>query len=479
MSALGRAGAAETPPIEESPEVLYDAAPCGLLSTTMDGVIVSVNQTFAAWMATSREALIGTTFRQLLSPASQLFFETRYLPVLRLANEIHQVALILVRPDGSELSVLVNSIVATDASGAPIFIRTAVFDSTSRQDYERQLLSAQRAAELSESRVRIIQEASAAFDATTTVGALAEAFVAVARHAFAAPDVALLLLDQSGGFERAGGSQPVSITESPDPRPERDACDSSQIVVLKNIDEALARYPSTGHAMAAARVDALWAVPLIAEGIVVGVLVCYFGRERAIDDSGALLMGTLAWQAMLVLSRIRLHDELHHLALHDPLTGLANRRLLEECLAPTLAAAHRHGGPVTVIFLDLDGFKAINDSLGHSRGDVILRVVADRLVAAVRQDDVVGRLGGDEFLIVCADSDQAEGSAVAERLRVAVRTPDDRLPAEQTLTVSIGVAVYRPRAGHPISGADLIATADSAMYESKKAGKDRITVLQA
>jgi diguanylate cyclase (GGDEF)-like protein len=479
MTADGQLSGHDPLPVTESIEELYNGAPCGILSTTPDGEIIAVNDTMASWVGVPPAALVGRTFRQLLSPGSQLFYETRYLPVMRLSGHIHEVALTMLGPGDTELPVLVNSLVVPDATGSPRLIRTAVFDSTSRQDYERQLLSAQRSAEISESRVRIIQEASTAFDSTTTEEALAETFVSVARDAFSAPAVAILLRAKSGTLRLVAGSQSVNIAASTDARPELDALATSRTVTLTTLDAALARYPSTGEAMSIARVEALWAVPLFADGGAVGVLVCYFGRERTMDESAALLMETLAWQAMLVLGRIRLQNELEHRALHDPLTGLANRRLLEEYLTPTLAAAHRHGTPVAIIFLDLDGFKAVNDALGHGMGDGILRAVSGHLLGVVRQDDIVGRLGGDEFLIICADTDVTAAEAIAERVRIAVRTPYGPALTTRPITASIGVAIYRPRPGYRATGADLVAVADSAMYESKNSGKDRVTVVQA
>ncbi|CAN5481933.1 hypothetical protein BH10ACT4_BH10ACT4_13650 [soil metagenome] len=478
MNGISQRPADDPIPVEDSFETLYNEAPCGFFSTTPDGEITNVNRTLSSWLALPPDALIGRTFRQLLTPGSQLFYETRYLPVLRLTGDIREVALTMVRSNGTELPVLVNSVVVPDAAGEPHRIRTAVFDSTSRQDYERQLLSAQRSAELSESRVRTLQEASAAFDATTTVEALAEAFVAIARHAFSAPAAAVLLLDPSGELRLAAGSQQVSTLVPTNARPELDALATSRMVTLTTLDDALARYPSTGEAMSKARIEALWAIPLTVEGVGTGVLVCYFGRERNVDGEVSVLLDTLAWQAMLVLGRIRLQAELKHLALHDPLTGLANRRLLREYLAPTLAAAHRHGTPVTMIFIDLDGFKSVNDTLGHAIGDAILRAVSGRLRAAVRDDDIVGRLGGDEFLIICSDTDMPTAALIAERVRIAVRAPGARVSSPQPMTASIGVAVYQPRNGRRATGTDLITVADSAMYESKKTGKDRVTLVQ-
>lgn len=136
-------------------------------------------------------------------------------------------------------------------------------------------------------------------------------------------------------------------------------------------------------------------------------------------------------EAMLVWGRIRLQDELEHLALDDRLTGLANRRLLQEYLTPTLSAAHRHGTPLAAAFLDLDGSTAINGTLGHGVGDLMLRAVSGCLLDVVRQDDIVGRMAGDEFLIICANTEDATAETIAERLRVAVRTTADRIKEDR------------------------------------------------
>jgi diguanylate cyclase (GGDEF)-like protein/PAS domain S-box-containing protein len=465
-------------PVEDSLLALYDEAPCGYLSTTPDGEIISVNGTFSKWVGFSPDELIGRTFRDLLPTGSQLFYETRYLPVLRLTGHVSEVALSVLRSDGTALSVLLNSVLVLDANNAPRLIRTAIFDSTGRQDYERALLAARRSAEESESRVRILQDAAAAFDATGTESSLAKALVDVMRDAFDAADSAVLLLDEDGSFRLAAGTHRLaSLLPVAGPRPETDAVAATRVVTLTSLDEAFASYPSTAEAMVTARVAALAAVPLLSEGTAVGVLLCFFGRERTFDEHATGLQETLARQAMLVLARIRLQDELEYQALHDQLTGLSNRRRLRDHILPALAAAHRDNMPMAVILLDLDGFKEVNDSQGHIAGDALLRAVAERLQGAVRQEDIVGRLGGDEFLIVCANTDRRAAVAVAERVRGAVRAPFVDGSILSPITASVGVAVHSPAAGTSTDPATLYAAADRAMYQSKSAGKDRVTLI--
>ena len=169
-------------------------APCGYLETTPDGIITRVNRTFERWMPRP-EALLGNLRRPLTS-SGQLFYETRLAMVLSLSGEVREVALSVSCADDSELPILVNVVVVTGPDGEPCGIRIAVFDATERQDYERQLLVARRGAEASEARVRVLKDASSAFDAATSARELAAALVASAG-APSAPRAAVLLADDS------------------------------------------------------------------------------------------------------------------------------------------------------------------------------------------------------------------------------------------------------------------------------------------
>jgi diguanylate cyclase (GGDEF)-like protein len=218
-------------------------------------------------------------------------------------------------------------------------------------------------------------------------------------------------------------------------------------------------------------------VPLIVDETPVGVLACYFGRRRGFDDDALELLVSLARLASQVLQRIRLQNELQRMAMHDQLTGLANRVLLQTRLAQVLAAAERYGHPMAVVFLDLDGFKRINDKLGHGIGDVALRDVAHALQRVVRASDTLARFGGDEFVVVCEDADEAGAMRVADRIRGAVEMPLHGVPSAFTLTASVGIAVHNPRAGRAVSAEALLSAADEAQYQSKHGGKNRVTVV--
>lgn len=182
----------------------------------------------------------------------------------------------------------------------------------------------------------------------------------------------------------------------------------------------------------------------------------------------------------LEAAELRYASELEHLsglALHDALTGLPNRVLLQDRLRHALSARSRRGGHVGVLFLDLDGFKAVNDGYGHGVGDEVLATIASRLRGAVRAGDTPARLSGDEFVVVCEGVDDlAALHGAAGRLESAITAPivfGDRVIC---LGVSVGAVLYEPDARETPShaAARLIAAADGRMYEVKRARQLRL-----
>jgi PAS domain S-box-containing protein len=128
--------------LQETAEELFEEAPCGYLTTRLDGTIVRVNRTFERWTGHRRQDLLGSRFQDLLSPGGQIYHETHFAPLLHMQGTVREIALDVVRADGTRLPALVNSVVRHDAAGAPQFIRTSVFDATERRRYERELMRA-------------------------------------------------------------------------------------------------------------------------------------------------------------------------------------------------------------------------------------------------------------------------------------------------------------------------------------------------
>jgi diguanylate cyclase (GGDEF)-like protein/PAS domain S-box-containing protein len=175
--------------------------------------------------------------------------------------------------------------------------------------------------------------------------------------------------------------------------------------------------------------------------------------------------------------RQRYEQQLAHRATHDELTGLPNRQLLHDRLQQAILNADRYGRAAGVIFVDLDDFKLVNDNLGHSAGDAVLRTVAQRLGAMVRDTDTVGRFGGDEFVVVLTEQTDEEGMArVIERISRVLSEPMHVGGISHTLTPSIGWCRY-PEAGNDAE--TLLMRADVAMYQAKRGGRNRAVAYRA
>ncbi|RZL31593.1 MAG: GGDEF domain-containing protein, partial [Rubrivivax sp.] len=169
------------------------------------------------------------------------------------------------------------------------------------------------------------------------------------------------------------------------------------------------------------------------------------------------------------------HESMAHAAFHDALTQLPNRLLLQDRIGQALAAARREGCNIAVCYLDLDGFKAVNDQHGHAAGDQLLKVIAGRLVAAVRPTDTVSRLGGDEFVLVLTSVIDGDWMAILERLlKVAAEPVALASGAEVVVGLTVGVALASQ--ADEASPAELIERADHVMLAGKRSGKGRVFV---
>lgn len=207
-----------------------------------------------------------------------------------------------------------------------------------------------------------------------------------------------------------------------------------------------------------------------------------FGRNVsliiAVTGAGlSLLMALLAWfmingRARALLLAAEMTEELRHMAQHDSLTGLPNRALFSDRVASQIAYAKRHGGRFAMIFLDLDKFKPVNDNYGHGVGDLLLQQVAKRLLDSIRASDTVGRIGGDEFVLLIGElAGPDDALALAEKIRQEVRQPYRVDGHELIVSCCLGIAIY------PDDGADeitLAKRADAAMYRAKDGGRDSV-----
>ena len=219
-----------------------------------------------------------------------------------------------------------------------------------------------------------------------------------------------------------------------------------------------------------------WEYRLIArDGKVVWVIDDEAVIARDGDGRPKMVQGIL----VNITDRKDLEDQLRHQALHDPLTGLPNRVLFVDRLSHALVRRQAAAG-LAVLFVDLDDFKAVNDTLGHAAGDELLRLVAERLVGVLRAEDTACRLGGDEFAFLLEDADRARAEQVAKRILAALAIPFQLGERAATLTASIGIATRDTLVeGDPVQTADeMLRDADTAMYVAKARGKELFEVFE-
>lgn len=255
--------------------------------------------------------------------------------------------------------------------------------------------------------------------------------------------------------------------------------------ILGRAADAQLRIDEPGVSRHHARLQVGGGVALIADlGSANGTLV----NEQRVQEPLALRDGDLVRLSNAVLRfhasnnlDLLLHDRIYHQATVDAGTGAFNRRFLLDSLRHAVARARRSGQPLSVVVYDLDHFKAVNDTYGHAAGDTVLRLSTAAVRGALRESDVLARVGGEEFTVLLEQTPQAGALELAERMRRAVQGFDFELPdpadpqgqrrVQHRQTVSLGVAALAPEQG---SDAELLQAADRALYAAKRAGRNRV-----
>ena len=230
------------------------------------------------------------------------------------------------------------------------------------------------------------------------------------------------------------------------------------------------RWASMHAVLTTERLSACWCWPVLASGTgeLLGLLTVFLDNNRGPHPSERPLLARAQHLAAIAIERARFEAQLEYQAMHDSLTGLPNRTLLLDRIEQALASSQRTGQLAAVLFVDLDRFKVINDSLGHATGDRLLTQVAERFEKVRRVGDTIGRFGGDEFVVLCAVDSESQAVAVAERLAAALHQPFEVGGAAVVVTCSIGIALADGRRDPEA----LVRDADAAMYRAKEEGRN-------
>jgi len=236
----------------------------------------------------------------------------------------------------------------------------------------------------------------------------------------------------------------------------------------------------------ASNVSGYLCIPLMAQGEALGILHLRTVNQESpvhrnpsllFTDSGKRLATALAEQIALALANLRLRETLREQSIRDPLTGLFNRRYLEESLEREIRRATRSQRPLSVLMIDLDHFKRFNDTFGHDAGDFLLRELGQLLQANVRGSDIACRYGGEEFSLIMPDATPATAEERAEHIRKSVKSLEAKHAGQVlgAVTLSVGVAAFPEHGDTPFL---LIRAADQALYRAKAAGRDRVMLAE-
>jgi diguanylate cyclase (GGDEF)-like protein len=251
-----------------------------------------------------------------------------------------------------------------------------------------------------------------------------------------------------------------------------EAMKSGKPVLVKDVNAAPDYLAFWGEV---ARTGSFMSVPIRAGGEIIGMLALTRPPTEPLTDTESKLVSAIADQAALAIQNARLFARLEDLSTHDELTGLPNRRYFKDRLARELAESRRYGHPLSVMVIDVDHFKKLNDREGHVAGDEALVAVARTLRATLREVDMVARYGGEEFVVILARTSEPDAVKVGEKLREAVTTIRTDATAGQPLghlSVSIGVA----QLAEGEDALSLVQRADRAVYVSKKEGRNRVSL---
>lgn len=443
------------------PDAIADSLPVGVVRVDAGGAISWANAAFSNWVDEAPGDLIGRAFSDFIGAATSSGAETSS----GVAPEPQLPSLVLVtRADGSTRPALMDS--SADADGATLVV---LFEASAQRDFAAELSGRHALTRRTQDRLELVISASIAFAEAGAETELAEILAETAARAFAAEEAVVYLLDENATFRHVAGVNPFGALDDVDSLAQQGRSLRS-VLKISGVAEANSIASSVGRAFEASGVQAMVVAPIYQGADPLGMLGVFFHHPRQFDEQASPLANALAGQAARAVANLRLQAQLHHAAVHDETTGLPNRRRLEEYLEGDLERQHDY---VAVIFIDLDDFKGINDRFGHQSGDDLLREVGARLQAVVRDEDLVARFGGDEFVVVCQVPAESVAAELAERIRADLAAPYATLPEGFTVSASVGLSVDE---SHSLAlGADyLLRAADQAMYRAKAAGGNRL-----
>jgi diguanylate cyclase (GGDEF)-like protein/PAS domain S-box-containing protein len=466
---------------EERFRATFENAPVGIMHTSIeDNRILQVNPKLCEMLGYTRDELLGVMTDEILHPDYRGTDRSKYRERM-LNGELDSFSSerVFLRKDGSSLWVDRTVSLVRDASGQPLYFIRIVEDIT-----ERILLA--RLREMEHAVTQVLAESATVEEAMPIVlRTICQALGwACGAHWKWNETEALLRCAETWHVDAEGVAEFIAATrENPNEAPawQGAAPGTTTGGVVRRVwfSGASVWFPDVtqqpdfrrGPVAARAGLRSAFGFPILAGTGPLGVMEFY---SRAIEQPDAALLQmvrAIGSQIGQFIQRKQAEDKILHLAQFDAVTGLPNRYLFHDRLGLTLTQAQRNDWLVGVLFVDLDRFKAVNDTYGHAAGDLLLRQVATRVEACVRSGDTVGRQSGDEFVVMLSNLAKADDAGlVAQKILSALATPFVLEGKQTYISASIGIALYPSDGGEPDT---LIRNADTAMYRAKEQGRNR------
>lgn len=460
---------------------LFDGLPIGLYETTPTGEFITVNHALAQILGyQNREALLSAKVPEVYADAEE---RRRWLAQMEREGVVRGVEIRLRRRDGQIIWVRDHARAVRDSEGRVLSFKGSLEDITARREAEDALRQANETLQVwvgdLERRSNEIAVLGKMGELLQACSDMAEAHSVIARSAqklFPGEPGALCMQSASRNFVE------VVASWGEEPSTQRvfspDDCWALRRGRAHAVEDT-AEGPNCKH-LSSPLPRSYLCLPLVAHGEAMGLL-CLTGPDTAkgalppLLETRKMLASTLGEQSALALANLRMRETLRSQSVRDPLTGLFNRRYLEETLEREIRRAERSRQPLSMIMLDLDHFKQFNDTFGHSAGDALLREMGTLVRGGLRAGDIACRFGGEEFVLILPEAalDCARGRA--EQFREATRHLHVSHLGESlgTVTVSLGVAAFPE---HGTGGEALLEAADAALYRAKSEGRDRVVV---
>ena len=447
-----------------------EGMPDGVMLVNMSGEIIYVNKAFEKLLGYKANELIGTSALKLptYSESKDRVKAHGYLKKAIKKSSTKPIDMNAITKDGEEIPINFTASVIKDAQGNPKTLVAVIRDISERKHAEDEL-------------ARYTKQLETLFDIGTTVSQILnfeELLVNVLDKVLEVTGVevtGIFLLDEKTKKLVLRAHRGMSSSFVREVRVLsgkggvlKQVLETGKPLIVENVS-ADCRFNNRG--VKKERVQSFAALSIMTKEKILGVMVIGSYRHREFLDWEVRMLSTIANQIGMAIENAQLYERALELAFTDGLTSLYNRRYLMEQIEREFSRAERNKEPLSLIMVDLDGLKEINDRFGHNEGDQFLREVGRIIKVNTRASDVAARWGGDEFMLLTPETDSSRSAKIAERIRTQVeRYRLDVNGREVGITVSAGVVSYP---AHASGISELIKNADEAMYNAKKCGKNQ------